>query len=367
MRERDDVEAIRRALVDPVEVCRCLRLDAGAKRQARGLLVRCPAHDDRTPSCSVRLGADGTIAVKCHAGCGLAGDVYDLVAAVEGLDIRREFAAVLRRAAELAAFEGPTRSSTAHTPDLQPLADEAFAAVVAPWLCVGRLDDSPIAVDVSRYLAGRGLLEEARTDGWAALPHPECQASWRRVLLDAAEPSPGYAQPFTEADVSRSGILSRSGLPHPDNRLCIPWRNPSGVVANLQRRRLDDCEPRYVGARGRAFAWPYGVEWIGRVDQTVPVAFVEGAVDVLALRALCAAREEQVIVLGLPGLGGWRPRWAALARGRSAAIAVDADAAGERDVDRIATDLASAGAERVQRWSPPTKDWAAYLAARRAA
>ena len=55
-----------------------------------------------------------------------------------------------------------------------------------------------------------------------------------------------------------------------------------------------------------------------------------------------------------------------LARGRVAAVAVDTDEAGERDVIRIAGDLAAGGARRVERWSPPppSKDWAAAWAAR---
>src|SRR5258708_5215599 len=34
-----------------------------------GYMVCCPAHDDRTPSLSVRDGSDGRILVRCHAGC----------------------------------------------------------------------------------------------------------------------------------------------------------------------------------------------------------------------------------------------------------------------------------------------------------
>src|SRR5262245_4511545 len=41
----------------------------GAKRCGRGWLARCPAHDDRKPSLSIREGAEGRILLKCHAGC----------------------------------------------------------------------------------------------------------------------------------------------------------------------------------------------------------------------------------------------------------------------------------------------------------
>ena len=42
----------------------------------------CPAHDDRTPSLTLREVSDGTVLMKCWAGCGAA----DVVAAV-GLDL----------------------------------------------------------------------------------------------------------------------------------------------------------------------------------------------------------------------------------------------------------------------------------------
>ena len=41
-------------------------------------ISRCPAHDDKSPSLSVRLLADSRILIHCHAGCG-AIDVLESV------------------------------------------------------------------------------------------------------------------------------------------------------------------------------------------------------------------------------------------------------------------------------------------------
>ena len=41
----------------------------GGHRSGRGWLARCPAHDDRNPSLSIRDGGDGKVLVYCHAGC----------------------------------------------------------------------------------------------------------------------------------------------------------------------------------------------------------------------------------------------------------------------------------------------------------
>ncbi len=57
-------------------------LDA-AQAVGEGWMARCPAHDDQTPSLSVRSGKDGRVLVYCHAGC----TVEEVVAAV-GLELR---------------------------------------------------------------------------------------------------------------------------------------------------------------------------------------------------------------------------------------------------------------------------------------
>jgi hypothetical protein len=41
----------------------------GGRRAGAGWMARCPAHDDREPSLSIRRGEDGKVLVRCHAGC----------------------------------------------------------------------------------------------------------------------------------------------------------------------------------------------------------------------------------------------------------------------------------------------------------
>lgn len=54
------------------------RLD-GVKGRGHGRwIAKCPAHDDRSPSLSIRETDDGTVLLKCWAGCGAA----DIVSAV---------------------------------------------------------------------------------------------------------------------------------------------------------------------------------------------------------------------------------------------------------------------------------------------
>ena len=39
------------------------------RKAGAGWMARCPAHDDRKPSLSLRHGEDGKVLVRCHAGC----------------------------------------------------------------------------------------------------------------------------------------------------------------------------------------------------------------------------------------------------------------------------------------------------------
>jgi hypothetical protein len=346
-----DTEAIRAALADPRDVAARLGLLEHAKKQpGGGLLVICPAHGDRGPSCSLTIGDDRTLRVRCFA-CDLAGDIFDLLAAVEGLDRRRDFRAVFVRAAELAGIDPRSTSRAEHTaaPPLPPRAappgpalDPAtFDRVARAILSAGRLDASA-AADVACYLSARGLLDAARADGWGALPPIGSVAVDRHELAAA-----GLALP------------SGSDWIRPAWRLCIPWRDRDGRIVTLQRRALGNADPRYVLPAGRAPASPYGIE---RLTGGGRIVIVEGAIDALAARLLARTR---VVVLGLAGVEAWRQDWAEHMRGRRVSLATDADAAGEQCAGRIAGDLQGVAVE-VRRVVPPAgaKDWADALRAR---
>ena len=104
MNRPDYSQEIRRSLTDPRRLCAALGLDKGADRQgAGGITICCPAHGDRTPSCSVTRGPDGTIRVRCFA-CGWTGDALTLVAQAHDLDVRHNFRDVLLEAAQIAGL-----------------------------------------------------------------------------------------------------------------------------------------------------------------------------------------------------------------------------------------------------------------------
>jgi KaiC/GvpD/RAD55 family RecA-like ATPase len=145
-----DASELRKRLSDPQQLCTSLGLLEGYKpgRQAGGgLLIRCPAHGERHPSCSIRRGKDGTIQVRCFS-CGFKGDALSLVATARGLDRNRQFAQVLAEAAYLAGYPlaaPPDGSGTRQVVPPAPSRAAPMANVAAPGSHVrGRLQgDGP--------------------------------------------------------------------------------------------------------------------------------------------------------------------------------------------------------------------------------
>jgi DNA primase len=273
---------------------------------------------------------------------------------------------VIERAAELAGttlvaeVSGvDTRPPRPRPPERPTLPDDTFAAIARPLLSMGRLDGSILVHEAERYLAGRRLLDDARAEGWAALPPPgESADSWARVLVDN----------FGEENAKASGLLYRTragwSFTHGENRLLIPWRSPDGEVYTIQRRRLDNASgsgvQKYVFPKGRAARWPYGCE---RIAAGARIAVVEGAFDVLALRRIAAIEGEEASIVGIPGNGSVELA-AKVAVPEVVILALDSDASGTDANKALRKALKHAGATRVLRWNPaPSKDWAARLEA----
>lgn len=354
----NDAGEIRRALHDPRALVEALGLGKNAQRQCRnGVTILCPFHSERSPSCSVSLGEDTTVRVHCF-GCDASGDALTLIAQVHGFDLRTQFDQVLEEAAKLAGVRlgqptpKPREPKPAERDQLDALSYQAIATALLERC---RLTDE---LDSLEYVDGRGLIATAAPAQLGGLPPVERQ---RELIAD-------LSRDFDADALASAGLLWRdrdSGKPqvsrfaHPHNRLVIPWRGLDGSIAVLQRRRLDAGEPRYVFPSGMRPALPFGAEQLRAHGAERILAFVEGALDVLALRLLDRRDEIGLLPLGLPGLDGWRPDWARFAKGRYVWLAFDADDAGERKARVVADDLYDAGALRVSRRTPRgAKDWA---------
>lgn len=116
-------------------------------------IARCPAHEDRRPSLAIREVDDGTVLVRCFAGCGAS----EVVSAV-GLELRDLF---------VPRHEGharrPERRAFPAADVLVALADEVLiAAMAAERLARGEVllaaDRERLAVAASRLAAARDVV-----------------------------------------------------------------------------------------------------------------------------------------------------------------------------------------------------------------
>lgn len=116
---------VRYLLSDPRQVCAALGWSGGAKKAgANGLLICCPSHNERNPSCLVSRRGDSTISIKCY-GCGFTGDVLTMLSLAYKLDLRSDFHELLATGAELGgdmALADEIRAGRArHDTDRQPV------------------------------------------------------------------------------------------------------------------------------------------------------------------------------------------------------------------------------------------------------
>ena len=330
--KRGHARELRRSLVDVRALVRSLGLDAGAKTQPRGMVIRCPWHGERNASCSVRVATDGTIAVKCQA-CGQTGDALSLVAICYDLDVRRDFRDVLRVGAELAgrwdildALDGKVerRPAPPRPPPAPPpsLAIETFDAIAVRLAHLAPVDASR---DVASYLEGRRVYADAQAVGVFALP-----ASLREQRSIVAKLRAEFGE-----DLALAGLVRGEGFAWSEHRVCLPWRTRAGLVSTLQRRCLDGRKDKYMFASGRSALDPFGAEFFDDATDCTEVVFSESALDSLARRKLARDAGERVYVLGLPSAATWRDPWTAYARGRDVVLSLDGDDAGDKGAAKI--------------------------------
>lgn len=331
--DRARVDELRRRLGDPLALATALGIAEGAKRQARGIFVRCPWHAENTASCSVTVGPDRSVRVRCF-GCGESGDALSLIAAARGLDLRRDFRRVIAEAETIAGpvAEPPRPPPRAPASPARPPHDELMAL----WNAAGRfavteVDPPPSSLAVMRFVGERRwwppLLDEV---GIArVLPRSFAWPSW---------------WPSSWASTYRVAVLGYE---------------PDGTPASLHARAVQPVEPhqrqrwpRGCSAKGLLLADRRGIE----VLRSAPpeglggIAICEGLTDTVTMALALAEVGKVWAVLGVTSTTGTE----ALARARwpdvRIVVATDPDPAG----DRYAQEIRAALPRHldVRRWRP---------------
>lgn len=133
------------------------QLEGVRKRGPGTWIARCPAHDDRSPSLSIRETDDGRVLIHCFAGC----EARDVLAAI-GLKFADLYPESLRNPARFDRSFAPVRRKMPADVALSCLANEALVVLLsAQDVKRGILPDSErLALAVDRILDAWGCSDE---------------------------------------------------------------------------------------------------------------------------------------------------------------------------------------------------------------
>jgi hypothetical protein len=321
----DHATEIRRTLTDPRKLCDALGLTKGADRQpGGGLTVCCPEHGDRTPSCSVSRGKDGTIRVHCFS-CKWGGDALSLVASVHGLNLRNNFREVLLEAAQIAGLHDAVDELRGKVewrprelpPEPETLPDPEYPSTAearSVWETGALPNDDAQA---SEHLVGRRI----DPDIVAQLGLARCLPPW---------PVDGYPLP-------QWARYRGSWWPQSGHRLIVPVYTADGVMRSVRAWRIEGdapakrLPPAGRKATGLIMANRRALEVLKPGTTPCRLMVVEGEPDFLT----AATRWLDAGVIGVIS-GGWTDDFAKLVPlGSEVLICTHHDPAGEKYAEHV--------------------------------
>lgn len=318
----DYAREVRSALVDATRLCEGLGLAKGAKRQASGLMICCPVHGDRDPSCSVTTGKDGTLRAKCFS-CDWTADALGIIAVARGLSLRSpgEFREILAVGAGLAGH----LSLAAEILDGEPVPDRKPVALPAP------LDEREYVPDgeVQEFWNDCGPpADDVEASGYLVRRHldPELVTA-RSIARVIGEPLPKWAR------------YRRQSWRETGHRLVVRTFDAEGIIRGVRaiRTRDGDAPKRLPPAGHKASGLCMlnrGAWQMLRGATPQRLVIVEGEPDFMVW-----ATRTDAPVIGVVS-GSWTDEFAAaVPGGTDVIIRTHNDEAGDRYADRIVDSL----------------------------
>ena len=312
---------------------------------------------------------DGDGVCICRS-CDKGGTVFDVAAGVLGLDVRKDFPAVVHAVADAVGYV--LREDTADMPRKSHRKGKtgfsrSLGAVAAP--AYAPAVDKPL-----EYLPAN---EEA-----AALD-AVCRAAENPVRM--AEHAALLGLPLDvlmfHTDIQEAGAQGLLGLDESGRLQYAYTHRPAAGepvrVVGVKTRNLPGVEPRFLMRGSKQIPWGWDA-----VDAAGLVFVTEGESDALAVRAALwawlddwahnepdsfPAADAWPVVVGKPDAGTFRDTWARRLVGKDVVLVVDNDDAGRKGAEKTAGILRAAGVRRVFVWTPPAgaKDARAALHALR--
>lgn len=360
----DDIVALRAP--DVLQAYCSTALGQGMQR-GRLTWYRCPfgAHTRLKLEVTER---DGFGVALCRA-CNQGGTVFDVAAAVLGLDVKKDFPAVVQGVADAVGYTLRTddigtpkkRHRKRKTGFSRPLGVVTPPARVTPAerpLEYLPADEEAAALDAVRRAADN----PARMAEHAALLGLPVE-----VLL-------------FHTDIAEAAACGLLGLDERGRLLYVYTHRPAAGepvrVVGVKTRNLSGVEPRFLMRGSKQVLWG-----MNAVADARHVVITEGESDALAVRAAFWAWMEDwarnspgdytddtmPAVVAKPDAGTFRDEWARLMSGKTVTLISDNDAAGRTGAEKTAAMLHAAGVRRVFVWMPPNgiKDARAALDAAR--
>ena len=338
-------EELKRRLTDAEGILSQLKIPF--IKEAQGYKIKCPVHEEKTPSCSIKLGSDGTLSIKCF-GCGFGGNVLHLIAASAHLDIKTDFPKVKTLAIELSA---KTKALPSQQQENIQKPISKFSPKHYHLLATYLMEHYPASKDeeATAYLEKRGM--EFMAHRWGCLPKQKADlARLRNQIVHNLGTSAWYQ--------SALAYPGNQLISWPTHRLLIPWTNPQGQIEALQRRTIEPTEengPKYVFPSTRfvpAVTHPFCRDWSSLKHEDEPIAICEGVFDAVSFE-----RIYHIPALGLPGVQSEIQGLAPLLKNRYVVLALDNDAAGNMKTKVLASFLKKVGVKEIRIATPKHKDF----------
>ena len=298
------------------------------KKRGRNFVGLCPFHTEKTPSFTVTPEKQMYYCFGCQAG----GNVFTFLMQHE----RLEFPDAARVLGERTGVEVPEPEAVAG-PD--PLAPLHLANRLAAEFYHRLLLESPDAAPAREYLEKRKIGRETWETfllGWA----PD---SWDALIVEAER------QNVDRESLAEAGLVAKSErtggwYDRFRGRICFPIRTVGGKVIALSGRRLDDEVPKYLNSSDTPVftkgSTLFNLDLArGPIRRAGAAVIVEGNFDVVAV--FQAGFRNVVAPLGTALT---EPQVRILRRStRTAYLAYDGDAAGERAAFRAGDLLLASG------------------------